>query len=145
MSNGDQFELFVRLLVALALGAAIGFEREFRGHEAGIRTNALVCVGAAVFGELSIFLGSDRLAAGVIQGIGFIGAGLIFQRGDNVQGVTTASTIWVLAGLGLLVANDLWLVAVLLTIVVIILLELSPVSDLVYHYGEELTDDHDES
>jgi len=145
MSNGDQFELFVRLVVALVLGGIVGAEREFRGHEAGIRTSALVCLGAAAFGEIATILGSDRVAAGVVQGIGFIGAGLIFQRGSSVQGVTTAATIWVLAGLGLLVSNELWLTAVLLTALLVVLLELSPVSDWVYHHGRAQAEDDREA
>jgi len=135
MSNADQFELFSRLLLALALGLAVGFEREYRGHEAGVRTSGLVCLGAATFGEISDLLGSDRVAAGVVQGIGFLGAGLIFQRGEGISGVTTAATVWVLAGVGLLVAFDLWLVALLMTGLILVLLELSPLSDWVYRTG----------
>lgn len=135
MSNGDQFEVFVHLLAALALGAAIGIEREYRGHEAGIRTSALVCAGAALFGETSLLYGDSRVAAGVVQGIGFLGAGLIFQRGHDVRGVTTAATVWVLAGIGLAVAEDMWLTAALITATVVVLLELSPLSDAIYRLG----------
>lgn len=135
VSTGDQLEVFVHLLVALALGAAIGVEREFRGHEAGVRTSALVCAGAALFGETSLLYGDSRVAAGVVQGIGFLGAGLIFQRGHDVRGVTTAATVWVLAGIGLAVAEDMWLTAVLVTALVVALLELSPVSDAIYRAG----------
>ncbi|MCC6381120.1 MAG: MgtC/SapB family protein [Dehalococcoidia bacterium] len=135
MSNADQLELVARLLLALALGAAIGLEREFRGHQAGIRTSALVCFGAAAFAEVSGTLGDSRVAAGVVQGIGFLGAGLIFQSRQGVSGVTTAATVWVIASVGLLVASDLWLAALLATGAVIVLLELSPVSDWVYRHG----------
>ncbi len=68
MSNADQLEVFLRLLIALGLGAAVGLEREFRGHEAGLRTSALVCLGAAMFGEASDIFGDSRIAAGVVQG-----------------------------------------------------------------------------
>jgi len=135
MSNGDQLELLAHLVVALLLGVVIGLEREYRGHEAGIRTSSLVCAGAALFGEISLLLGDSRVDQGVVQGIGFLGAGLIFQRGDDVRGVTTAATIWVLAGIGLLVAREMWLAAVLLTLIVTLLLELSPLSDWVYSTG----------
>lgn len=135
MSNADQLETWLWLLLAAALGAAIGFEREWRGHEAGIRTAALVCVGAAVFGQLSLDSGDSRVAAAVVQGIGFIGAGVMFQRGANVRGVTTAATIWAAAGVGLLVAYELWLTAVLATLTIVVLLELAPVSDMVFRHG----------
>lgn len=137
MSNADQVELVARLLLALVLGAAVGLEREFRGHEAGIRTSALVCFGAAAFAEVSGTLGDSRVAAGVVQGIGFLGAGLIFQGHRGVSGVTTAATIWVVASVGLLVAADVWLAAVLATVAVVVLLELSPLSDWVYRHGHE--------
>lgn len=137
MSNGDQLELVGRLLLATLLGAAIGLEREFRGHEAGIRTSSLACLGAAIFGEISADLGDTRVAAGVVQGIGFLGAGLIFKREDTISGVTTAVTVWVLAGLGLMVASRFILASILLTVGVILLLELSPVSDWVYRHGRQ--------
>ena len=135
MSNGDQLELVSHLLVALVLGGLIGLEREYRGHEAGIRTSSLVCAGAALFGEISVLLGDSRVDQGVVQGIGFLGAGLIFQRGNDVRGVTTATTVWILAGIGLLAARELWLVSILMTVTVVVLLELSPVSDWVYKTG----------
>lgn len=136
MDSGEQLELFGRLLAALALGAVVGLEREYRGHEAGILTSALVCAGAAAFGAISLEFSEDaRVAAAVVQGIGFIGAGLIFQRGAAFQGVTTAATVWVLAGVGLMVALEIWLTAVLLTVSVVVLLELAPVSDWVFVAG----------
>jgi putative Mg2+ transporter-C (MgtC) family protein len=144
ISNVDQFEVLVRLLLALGLGAVIGAEREFRGHEAGVRTSALVCMGAALFGETSLLYGDSRVAAGVVQGIGFLGAGLIFQRGLDVKGVTTAATIWALAGIGLAVAESLWLTALLVTGTVVVLLELSPVSDSIYRLGVRLHGDPNE-
>jgi hypothetical protein len=91
--------------VALGLGLVIGAEREFRGREAGLRTSALVCVGAALFGETSALFEDSRVAAGVVQGIGFLGAGLIFRAGNEVQNATTAVTMWVLAGIGLAVVG----------------------------------------
>lgn len=135
VSYSAQIEVFVHLLVALVLGAVIGAEREYRGHEAGVRTSALVCVGAALFGETSLLYGDSRVAAGVVQGIGFLGAGLIFQRGHDVRGVTTAATVWVLAGIGLAVAEDMWMTAALVTATVVVLLELAPLSDAIYRLG----------
>lgn len=136
MDSGEQLELLARLLAALLLGGLVGLQREYRGHEAGIRTSALVCAGAATFGAISLqFTDDARIAAAVVQGIGFIGAGLIFQQGTGFQGVTTAASVWVLAGIGLMAALDLWLVAVLFTGAVIVLLELAPVSDWVFEAG----------
>ena len=129
MSSGDQVELYLWALLALGLGTLVGFEREVRGHEAGIRTNALVCGGAAIFGLISNELGDTRVAANIVQGIGFLGAGLVIQRGHVVRGVTTAATVWVMAAVGLLVANELWLTAILATATILLLLELAPVSD----------------
>lgn len=135
MSNADQLEIFARVALALFLGAIIGLEREYRGHEAGIRTSALVAGAAAAFAEVSFAQGDARIAAGVVQGIGFLGAGLIFQRRRGVSGVTTAATIWVVAAIGLLVASHLWLTSLLLTAAVVGLLELVPLSNWVYHHG----------
>ncbi len=129
MSAAEQLELFGRVLLALLLGALIGFEREFRGHEAGIRTNSLVCGASALFGSLSAVYGDDRLAAAVVQGIGFLGAGIVLHRHGAVRGVTTAATVWMTAALGLAVAGSLYLLASLATVVVVVLLELSPVTD----------------
>ena len=117
------------------LGALVGLEREFRGHEAGIRTSSLVCLGAAIFGEISFSMSDDRIAAGVVQGIGFLGAGLIYVRKGAPAGVTTAATTWVVAGLGLLVSSDFVLTSVVLSVMVVLLLELGPVSDWVYLKG----------
>jgi putative Mg2+ transporter-C (MgtC) family protein len=135
LSNAQQFHLYLWVLYALALGASVGFEREFRGHEAGIRTTALVCAGAAIFSQVSESFGDSRVAAGVVQGVGFLGAGLVFQRGTDITGVTTAATIWVMAGVGLLVGEELWLIALLLTATFVLLLELAPLSDWVYTHG----------
>lgn len=135
MSESAQFESWLWILLALGLGALVGLEREWRGHEAGIRTTALVCAGAALFGQLSSSYGDSRIAAGVVQGVGFLGAGLVFQRRHDVRGVTTAATIWVVAAVGLLVASELWLTATLVTLSIVALLELAPLSDIVFHHG----------
>ena len=137
MTEREQFDLFLWVLLALGLGAAVGLEREVRGHEAGVRTNALVCGGAAIFGQVSESLSDTRIAAGVVQGIGFLGAGLVFQRGNSVKGVTTAATIWVMAAVGLLVASELWLLPLLLTATIIIILELAPISDAILKFSRE--------
>ncbi len=134
-SNSDQVEVYLWVMLGLVLGAIVGFEREYRGHEAGIRTTALVCAGATLFAEVSNAVGDTRIAAGVVQGVGFLGAGLVFQRGFSIKGVTTAATIWMMAAVGLLVGAHLWLAAVLLSATIVALLELAPLSDYVLAHG----------
>jgi putative Mg2+ transporter-C (MgtC) family protein len=101
-----EIEMGLRLLLAVALGGIIGYQRERSGKEAGLRTHILISTGAALFTIVSIygFPGSDpsRIAAGIVTGIGFIGAGVILHRtGGEVIGLTTAATIWSVAAIGL--------------------------------------------
>ncbi|MEZ4502543.1 MAG: MgtC/SapB family protein [Dehalococcoidia bacterium] len=138
MDNAEQLDLLGRTLAAMLMGAIVGIEREFRGHEAGVRTSALVCAGAALFGVVDTMFQDSRVAAGVVGGVGFLGAGVIFQRGNAPRGVTTATTIWVLAGIGLATAAGLWIVAVVTTLVVVVLLEASAISDAIRHVGREM-------
>jgi putative Mg2+ transporter-C (MgtC) family protein len=95
-----------RLLLAAGLGAAIGLEREYRRKPAGLRTNILIAVGSALLTILSIVIGGagatpDRIAAQIVTGIGFLGAGAILRSGKRVLGLTTAATIWVNAAIGI--------------------------------------------
>src|SRR5947208_16640978 len=99
MTPPPVFDVFLRLLLAAALGGAIGLEREYRHKPAGLRTNMLIALGSALFSVMSIDLGAatgspDRIAAQVVTGIGFLGAGAILRSGENVHGLTTAATIW---------------------------------------------------
>src|SRR5437870_424328 len=98
----------IRLAVATLLGALIGIERQWRHKNAGIKTNTLVCIGSAGFAMLSNTFGPQnhnpaQIAAAVVTGIGFIGAGVIIHRGATVQGVTTAATLWANASMGVAV------------------------------------------
>lgn len=109
-------EFALRLLVALLLGATIGLERQWRQRAYGLRTNALVSVGAALFVLLSIgFPGTDasptRVAAQVVSGIGFLGAGVILRDGVNIRGINTAATLWCAAAIGTLAAAGMFAVA----------------------------------
>jgi len=124
-----ELEMVVRILVAVGLGAAIGYQRERSGKAAGLRTHILIAVGAALFTVASLFgFGSTadaaRVAAGVVAGIGFIGAGAIIHRGggDIVTGVTTAATIWAVAAIGLAAGAGLFLVAGVTTGVTLLVL-----------------------
>ncbi len=99
------FELIRRLLTAAVLGAALGFERELRQKAAGLRTNILIAVGSALFTVMSYELAGDRadatrIAAQIVTGIGFLGAGAIMRTDSGVQGLTTAATVWVNAAVG---------------------------------------------
>src|SRR5687767_7196665 len=104
MTNISDLELVRRLILAAALGSALGFERELRQKSAGLRTNILIAVGAALFTLMSIEMadGTDptRIAAQIVTGIGFLGAGAIMRTGSGVQGLTTAATVWVNAAVG---------------------------------------------
>jgi putative Mg2+ transporter-C (MgtC) family protein len=122
--------VFLRLALAAGLGGAIGLEREYRQKPAGLRTNMLIALGSALFSILSIELGAsasspDRIAAQVVSGIGFLGAGAILRSGENVHGLTTAATIWVNAAIGMAAGLGAYSVAAggaTLTLVVLALL-----------------------
>lgn len=102
----DLLDLTFRILLGLSLGAAIGFERQWRARTAGLRTNALVSLGATLFVVLGAhgFAGGDptRVAAQVVSGIGFLGAGVIMKRGPSISGLNTAATLWASAAVGCL-------------------------------------------
>jgi len=129
VDTGDQLLILARLALAAFLGAFIGMERELRGYPAGVRTVALVAAGSALFTEVSRIMGGseDRIAAGVVSGIGFLGAGLIFREGYTVRGITTAATVWAAAAIGMAVGRELYLVGGLGALLVFILLEARPV------------------
>jgi putative Mg2+ transporter-C (MgtC) family protein len=153
VDTGDQLLILARLALAALLGAFIGLERELRGYPAGVRTVALVTAGSALFTEVSRITGAseDRIAAGIVTGIGFLGAGLIFREGYTVRGITTAATVWSAAAIGMAVGRELYLVAGLGSLLVFILLEVKPVvrrlEALILSLGKELVlreDDRDD-
>jgi len=124
-----EIEAGLRLLLAAGLGAVIGFQREMSNKPAGLRTHILICLGSALFTVVSVlgFSGSvdpARVAAGVVTGIGFIGAGVIFRgmRGDKVMGITTAATIWVTSAIGIACGVGLYIIAVSVTIITVLVL-----------------------
>ena len=128
MPIDDQLAIVGRLAFAAALGAFIGLERELRGYPAGVRTVALVALGAALFTDVSQLLGGeDRVAAGIVTGIGFLGAGVIFREGYTVRGITTAATIWSAAAVGMAIGRELYLAAGLGSLLIFLLLEARPV------------------
>lgn len=113
-----------KLGLALLLSAAIGIERLLADKPAGMRTHILVGVGSTLFMVAAELGGLDvsRVAAGLITGIGFLGAGTIFREERSVQGLTTAASIWAVAGIGIAVARGLWLLSIIATLGVIIVL-----------------------
>lgn len=135
MINSVMYEYLLRLLVAGLLGAAVGLEREYRAKEAGYRTHFLVCLGSALmmivskYGfddhliEGTIRLDPSRIAAQVVTGIGFIGAGTIIFQKQIVRGLTTAAGIWATAGIGLAVGAGMYFLSIAGTILVLIGLE----------------------
>jgi len=117
-----------RLLVAVLIGAVIGAEREYRSKSAGLRTMILVCAGACTFTLASAQIGFpnniDRIAANIITGIGFIGAGVIFKDDNRVTGITTATTIWMIAALGMEVGAGNYRTAFIGTGIILVVLVL---------------------
>jgi len=133
---GQDWIFIVRLLVAMFLGSLVGMERQTRGRAAGLRTNILVCLGSAaiivafqklslesnVGAESAIRMDPARAAAGVITGIGFLGAGTIIKSKNFVQGLTTAASIWVVSAIGVTVGLGEYVIAVVLTLLVLVAL-----------------------
>lgn len=114
-----------RILVAFLLGAILGLEREYRSKPAGFRTLIMITVGATIFTILSYRINTstpDRIAANIITGIGFIGAGVIFKEGMKVSGMTTAATIWIAAAIGMAVGYGAYYLAGGVTLLVLIIL-----------------------
>src|SRR5438270_7413055 len=126
----DDLVIIGRVIGALIIGALIGFERTFHGRPAGFRTHSLVCISSAILMIVTVyqnqwmtFIERDairtdptRMAQGIMTGIGFLGAGVIFKEGLTVRGLTTAASIWVTASIGVLVGIGFWVPAILGTI-----------------------------
>jgi len=129
-------EELLRIVLAAGLGAAVGLEREVREHEAGLRTHMLVAVGSALFTLVSAYgfgeflaqtgpvvpVDPTRIAAQIVTGIGFLGAGAIIRQGMNVRGLTTAATLWAVAAIGLACGAGYYAGAVTTAVVVLVAL-----------------------
>jgi putative Mg2+ transporter-C (MgtC) family protein len=130
----DTIHIALRLLLALVLGGLVGLEREHTSHAAGFRTHILVCLGSSLImllsmygfsqfaGETNVRLDPARLAAQVISGIGFLGAGTILRNGLSVTGLTTAASLWVVAAIGLAVGAGFYFASILACVMVLICL-----------------------
>ena len=123
-------ETIVKLLLAVLVGGLIGAEREFRDKAAGFRTIIFICVGATLFTMFSLKLGGNedpvRIAANVVSGVGFLGAGTILRGPGRVMGLTTAATIWLAAALGMGIGGGYFLVAIPAAALVLVVLVLFP-------------------
>ena len=119
----------VRVLIAAALGVVLGWERQRSNKDAGLRTYAMVAAGSALFTVVSIEGFSDadtsRVAAQIVTGIGFLGAGLIFRQGVSVQGLTTAAGLWSIAAIGMAVGTGLWGLAIVAAVILLLVLKVS--------------------
>ncbi len=122
MLNHDDLVIIGRVLGALVIGASIGFERTFHGRPAGFRTHALVCVASSLLMIVTVYQSQwmtfvehdairtdpTRMAQGIMTGIGFLGAGVIFKEGLTVRGLTTAASIWITSAIGILIGIGFW-------------------------------------
>ena len=126
-----QFEFdhddLIRVLLSIICGSLIGFEREYKNKSAGFRTLILICLGSTIFTIVSqrgTGSSDDRIAANIITGIGFIGAGVIFRDGASVKGLTTAAVIWVVASLGMVIGIFHYSLSIILTLIVLLVLSI---------------------
>ena len=125
-------DITIKIFFSLFLGGLVGLEREIKHKPAGLRTNILICLGSTIIMIVSLNLSEiygsivdpSRIAAQVVTGIGFIGAGAIIRSRGSVHGLTTAATIWVIAGIGLAIGNGYYSAAIISTFVVMIILNL---------------------
>ncbi|MBC8154670.1 MAG: MgtC/SapB family protein [Bacteroidetes bacterium] len=121
----------IKLLLALVVGGFIGAEREYHSKAAGFRTTILICVGSALFTMVSARYGSsgDRIAANIVNGIGFLGAGIIYREDNRIRGLTTAATVWSVAALGVCIGSGNYALGVMgFTVILGSLLLLVPAS-----------------
>jgi len=123
----QELEVCIRILVAAILSAVIGFERETKERPAGLRTHILVGIGSALFTVISLFAFTQnehaRVAAQIVTGIGFMGAGIIFQdRKNRTHGLTTAAGIWAVSAIGMACGSNLYVIATVTTLLIVFVL-----------------------
>lgn len=124
-------QMLIRLIIAVVFGALVGYERERDGKPAGVRTHGMVCLGAALFTVVSLYgfgptADPTRVAAMVVSGIGFLGAGAILHQRESVHGLTTAASLWVTAAIGTAVGVGMIGMSVITTILIFLLLRFGP-------------------
>ena len=131
LTSYPELDMVIRLVVAAFLGAVIGYERAQAKKPAGIRTHLLVCMGTALFTVISIYAFSgpadpSRVAAGVVVGVGFLGAGTILRQERGVAGLTTAATIWAVAAIGVAIGAGLYVVGAVAAVIIPVALRFLP-------------------
>ena len=126
LTVSEEIEIAVRLVLAGVFGAAVGYERRSADKPAGLRTLALVAVGSALFTIISTFgfetADQSRVAAQIVTGVGFLGAGTILRSGVTVSGLTTAATIWATAAIGMAVGSGMYIASATGTVLILIIL-----------------------
>jgi putative Mg2+ transporter-C (MgtC) family protein len=125
LTSQQELEASLRLLIALVLGTAIGIEREYHRHPAGLRTMAAVSLGSCLFsviGTMVAHTDPTRIAAQVVTGVGFLGAGAILRSGRSIHGLTTAAAIWVVAAVGMAAGFGLFILSAVCALMVVIFL-----------------------
>ena len=128
LTISQEIEIAVRLLLAAIFGLAVGYERRSADKPAGLRTLSLVCLGSAMFTIISAFgfetADQSRVAAQIVTGVGFLGAGTILRSGVTISGLTTAATIWATAAIGMAVGSGLYIASVSGTVLILVILYL---------------------
>lgn len=109
-------DMLIKIILAMVLGGVVGLEREYNDKPAGYATNSIICVGAALFTMLSVYMGQHggdpgRIAAQIVSGVGFLGAGAILREGNKISGLTTAAVVWLVAAIGMAVGYGQYLAA----------------------------------
>lgn len=136
---GFDEEDFLRLGMALLVGGLVGAEREYHGKAAGFRTMIMICVGSTLFTLASAHIGNsgDRIAANIVNGIGFLGAGIIFKEEHRVRGLTTAATVWAVGALGMCIGGGQYVIAIIgFGFIMVALLFLSGLSKRITRYNQ---------
>jgi putative Mg2+ transporter-C (MgtC) family protein len=125
----EQAELVGKLMLAAFCGGVIGWQRDRHQFVAGLRTMALVAIGASLFTAVNDVIGVDRVVSNIVTGIGFLGAGIIFREEGTVRGITTAATVWAVAAIGVVIGLELYLLGLVATGLVFVVLEMRPFSE----------------
>lgn len=120
------YEIALRIFISFYVGASIGLEREYNSKAAGLRTMIMISLGSTIFTAVSANMGGsgnpDRIAAPIVSGVGFLGAGVIFKEGVSITGITTATTIWIRAALGMAVGSGEYFIAIVGSAIVLLVL-----------------------